>query len=166
MIGFTFSPQLLLEEEKKKTVRMHLISSASFSDILVGKLLVKLAFRVALTGMVMAIISGSLGGVPLRLLYVFLGTGFSLSLGFLYGSLFNSIQSVRPASVFILIIIILGGIFVGQLGQLLGAWLVHRTARIIPTYYLADGVINASQNLGSVSRNMLAISILINPSIL
>jgi ABC-type multidrug transport system permease subunit len=34
-------------------------------------------------------------------------------------------------------------------------------AKILPTYYLAEGVLNATQNLGSWSSNLLDIGVLL-----
>jgi ABC-2 type transport system permease protein len=161
VVGITFIPMLLLEEKEKKTLRMLLVSPASFIDILVGKLLVVLVFQLAITCVVLEILGSFTGNIPLILLYVFVGACFSLSTGLLLGSLINSMQSANTLSGFIAIIFTLGGIFVGQLGELLGNSPILKIVRFIPTYYLADGVINASQNIGTLGSNLLDISILL-----
>jgi ABC-2 type transport system permease protein len=53
------------------------------------------------------------------------------------------------------------GIFVDQWGELLGNGPVLQIARFLPTYYLADGMFNASQNLGSLGSNLLDIGIIL-----
>jgi hypothetical protein len=53
------------------------------------------------------------------------------------------------------------GIFVGQWGELLGNCPVLQIARFLPTYFLADGMFNASQNLGSLASNLLDIGIIL-----
>jgi ABC-2 type transport system permease protein len=161
VVGITFIPMLLLEEKEKKTLRMLLVSPASFIDILVGKLLVVLVFQLAITCVVLEILGSFTGDIPLILLYALVGACFSLSTGLLLGSLINSMQSANTLSGFIAIIFTLGGIFVGQLGELLGNSPILKIVRFIPTYYLADGVINASQNIGTLGSNLLDISILL-----
>jgi hypothetical protein len=53
------------------------------------------------------------------------------------------------------------GTFVGQWGELLGNGPVLQIASFIPTYYLADVMFNASQNLGSLGSNLLDIGIIL-----
>lgn len=160
-IGTIFIPTLLIEEKEKKTLRMLLVTPASFGDILAGKLLGVLVFQLAMTFVVLAILGGFSGAVPLVVLYVLLGACLSLSLGLLFGSLFNSVQSAGTVAGLVSIIYIVSGIFVGPLGELLGNGPVLQIARFIPTYYLADGITNASQNLGSLGSNLLDIGIIL-----
>lgn len=49
-----------------------------------------------------------------------------------------------------MIIYILAGLFVGPLGQLLGNNPAAWVAKALPTYYIVEGVYNASQELGSL----------------
>lgn len=166
MVGITFIPQLLLEEKERKTLRMLLVSPASFSDILVGKLLVVLVFQLATTAVVLAILGGFTGEVPLVVLYLVLGTIFSLSSGLLFGALFSSAQAASTVSGFVAFIYIISGIFVGQLGELMGRSPVQQVVRLIPSYYLAEGVVNASQKVGSVGSNLLDISVVVGSSLI
>jgi ABC-2 type transport system permease protein len=147
--------------KEKKTLRMLLVTPTTFIDILVGKLLVVLVFQLPITCLVLAILGAFTGAVPLILLFVFVGACFSFSTGLLFGSLLNSMPSANTLSGFIAILFTMDGIFVGQLGELLGNSLVLKIVRFIPTYYLADGVINASQNIGTPGGNLLDIGILL-----
>jgi ABC-2 type transport system permease protein len=165
MVGITFIPLLLLEEKEKKTLRMLLVTPASVADILVGKLLVVLVFQLAITSVVRAILGGFTGAVPFVLLYVSLGACFSLSSGLLFGSLFSSVQSAGTVSGLVSFVFIISGIFVGQLGELLSKGPVLQIVRFIPTYYLADGVVNASQNLGTLGSNLLDIGIILGRTV-
>jgi hypothetical protein len=56
--------------------------------------------------------------------------------------------------------------FVGRLGQLLGDGLAARLARILPTYYLAEGVVNASQNSGAWNTHLIDIGIILGSTAL
>lgn len=165
----------LLEEADQLCGRVALIVNGhiladvipvSFADILVGKLLVVLVFQLAITSVVLAILGSFTGAVPLVVLYMILGACFSLSSGLLFGSLFNTVQAAGTVSGLVSFVFILSGIFVGQLGELLGNGPVLQIARFIPTYYLADGVVNASQNLGTLGSNLLDIGIILDSTVL
>lgn len=77
----------------------------------------------------------------------------------------HSVHQASAVSGFVLFIIIITGIFVGQLGQLLGSGQVLQIIRAIPTDYLADGIVNASQNTGSMGSNLLDIGIILGSTI-
>jgi ABC-2 type transport system permease protein len=166
MVGTTFIPLLLLEEKEKKTMRMLMVSPASFSDILAAKLLVVLVFQLAITSAALAILGGISGNVLLVLVYVLLSAFFSLSLGLLFGSLFNTVTTAGTVAGFVSVVYILGGLFVGTLGQLLGQSPIATIARLLPTYYLADGVVSASQRLGTAGSNLVDIGVAMGSTIL
>jgi len=42
---------------------------------------------------------------------------------------------------------------------------VAKIARLLPTYYIAEGASNASQNLGSVGSNLLDIGVVLGSTI-
>jgi ABC-2 type transport system permease protein len=161
IVGTTFIPLLLLEEKEKKTLRMLLVTPASFSDILIGKLMIVLIFQLAITSVALAIQGGFSGDVPLVVFYVLIGAFFSLSLGLFFGSVFNTASAAGTVAGIVAIIYIVGGLFVGQLGQIIGNSLVLQIARLLPTYYLAEGVANAIQNLGSLSTNLIDTSVIL-----
>jgi ABC-2 type transport system permease protein len=148
IVGTTFIPLLLLE-----------------GDILIGKLLIVLVFQLAITCVALLIQGGFSGEVPLVLFYVLIGACFSLSLGLFSGSVFNTASAAGTVAGFVAIVYILGGLFVGQLGQILGGGLVGQIARLLPTYYLAEGVVNASQNLGSWGSNLLDIGVILGSTL-
>jgi ABC-2 type transport system permease protein len=155
IVGTTFIPTLLLEEKEKKTLRMLLVTPASFRDILIGKLLIVLVFQLSITCVALAIQGGFGGDVPLVSFYVLIGACFSLSLGLFFGSVFNTASAAGTMAGIVAIVYIIGGLFVGQLGQIVGNGLILQIARLLPTYYLAEGVANATQNLGSLGSNLI-----------
>jgi ABC-2 type transport system permease protein len=114
---------------------------------------------------VLAILGSFTGDIPLILLYLFFGACFSQSTGLLLGSLFNSIQSANTVSGLIAMVFILGGIFVGQLGDLLGKSPILKIIRFLPTYYLADGVVNASRSASTLGSNLFDIAIILTGTI-
>ncbi len=166
MVGITFIPLLLLEEKEKKTLRMLLVTPASFVDILAGKLLFVLVFQLAITSVVLAILGSFSGSIPLLLLFVVLGASFSLSTGLLLGSLFNTPQAASTVAGLFAVIFIVSGIFVGQLGELIGNSTIVRIVHFIPTYYIADGAINAAQNTATLGSVVLDVGISIASTII
>lgn len=164
-VGTTFMPLLLLEEKERKTLRMLLVTPASFADVLMGKLLIVLFFQFTVTWVALLIQGGFSGQVPLVLLYVIIGACFSLSLGLFFGSLFSTASAAGTVAGLVSIVYIIGGLFVGPLGQMVGNGPVLQIARLLPTYYLAEGVVNASQNLGAWSSHLVDIGVVLGSSV-
>ena len=79
--------------------------------------------------------------------------------------MFNTQSAAGAVSGFVAIIYIIGGIFVGPLGQLLGDNLAVKISRFLPTYYLAEGVMNASQSLGTWSSHLLDMGVLLGSTL-
>jgi ABC-2 type transport system permease protein len=164
-IGTAFVPQLLIEEKERKTLRMLMVSPASFSDILIAKLLVVLVYQLVLTGVVLAVMGAFTGHFGLVVLYALLGSCFSLALGLLFGSAFSTVSSATAAQGLVIFVYVLAGLFVGPLGALMGGNLIAQIAKVLPTYYVAEGVYNASQALGSAASNTLDICAILGSTI-
>lgn len=166
VVGITFMPQLLIEEKEKKTLRMLMVSPVSFEDVLIGKLLVVLVYQLVLSGVVLVIQKAFTGQVGLVVLYTVLGGVFSVALGLLIGSVFNTVSAASAVEGPVIGIFILAGIFVGPLGELMGSNLVSRIAKLMPTYYIAEGVANASQGLGTPASHLLDIGVVLASTII
>jgi ABC-2 type transport system permease protein len=166
LVGTSLIPTLLIEEKEKKTMRMLMVSPASFTDVILGKLLVVLVYQLVLSGVVLAIEGGYTGQISLVLLYTLLGSCFGLALGLLFGSIFQTASAAGAVGGIVSFIYILPGLFVGLLGQLLGNGFVTQLIKILPTYYIADGAYNAIENLGSFSGNLLDISVTLGSTII
>jgi ABC-2 type transport system permease protein len=165
IVGTTFVPQLLIEEKEKKTLRMLMVTPVSFGDVLLGKLLVVLVYQLLLTGVVLAILGAFTGQIALVLLYALLGGCFSLALGLLFGAVFNTVSAAAAAAGPVIFIYIIAGIFVGPLGQLLSNSPALWVAKALPTYYIAQGVYNASVRLGTLGSNALDTGVILGSTI-
>jgi hypothetical protein len=77
----------------------------------------------------------------------------------------HSIHQASAFSGFVLFIIMITAIFVGQLRQLLGSGQVLQIIRAVPMDCQADGTVNASQNTGSMGSNLLDIGIILGITI-
>lgn len=167
VIGTTFVPQLLIEEKEKKTLWMLMVTPASFGDVLLAKLLVVLVYQFLLTCIVLAMQSAFTGQIGLILLYAFLGACFSMALGLLFGAAFDTVSSAAAVEGIVIVIYIIAGLFVGPLGDLLGGnTIMIQLAKLLPTYYIADGVFKAAQSSGSFGGNLLDIGVILGSTLI
>lgn len=146
IVGTSVVPNLLVEEKEKKTIRMLMVSPASFTDVVLGKLLVGLVYQLVLAVAVIAIQKGFIGNIPVILLFVLLGSCFALALGLLAGSIFETTGALGGFISIVSIMFAVSSFLAGPLGTLLGSNPVVQAIRILPTYYVADGTFNALQN--------------------
>ncbi len=166
MVGLVFVPQLLIEEKEKKTLRMLMVTPASFGDVVIGKLLIVLVYQVILTGIVLSIQGGFTGQVSMVLLFALLGACFSLAIGLLMGSVFDNAGTAGGIGGIIMMVYVLSGLFSGGLGTyMLGNSPVLQVFKYLPTTYIADGAYNALVNQGSLASNLLDISVLVGSTI-
>jgi ABC-2 type transport system permease protein len=166
IIGTSFVPQLLIEEKEKKTLRMLMVTPASFQDVLLGKLLVVLVYQLILTSVVVAILGAFTGQVGLIVLYIVLGGFFSVALGLLFGAAFNTVSAAMAVEAPVMLVYIVAGIFVGPLGQLLGNNPALLLARLLPTYYIAQGAYNATQQAGALGTNLLDVGVILGSTLI
>lgn len=144
-VGTSLMPGLLVEEKEKKTLRMLIVSSASWGDIIAGKLLVGLGYQLILAAVALAVTKGYFGQVSLVLLFALLGSCFSLILGLLLGSLFKTTSAAGAAGLFAFIYII-PVFFTGVFGNLFSNNAASQIMRFVPTFYVAEGITSAMQN--------------------
>lgn len=165
MVGTSLVPGLLIEEKERKTLRMLMVAPASFTDVILGKLLVTLVYQLLLSLIVLAIIGGFMGQVPLVLLYTLLGACFSLALGLLFGGMFATASAAGAVSGIVSLIYIIPGIFSGPLGQLFGNNSLASLVKVLPTYYIADGIYNAMLNQGSSASTLLDLGVIVGSTL-
>src|SRR5260370_4906674 len=73
LVGTTLVPGILAEEKEKRTLRMLMVSPASYSDVVAGKLLVGLVYQLLLAALVLVINGGVLAPAPPLVLFSLLG---------------------------------------------------------------------------------------------
>ena len=161
LVGTSLVPGLLAEEKEKKTLRMLMVAPASFADIVAAKLLVGLVYQLLLALLVLTIKGGFAGQVPLLLLFVLLGSIFSVSLGLLLGSIFSTTTTAGAFSGMLSFIYILPVFFVGPFALLLAGSSFTQAIKALPTYYLADGATNAIQSQSTFSGTVLDTAIVL-----
>ncbi len=161
MVSISLMPGLLIEEKEKKTLRMLMVSPASFTDVILGKLLIVLGYQFLLSLLVLTILGGFTGQVGMVLLYTLLGACMSLAIGLLLGGAFQTASAAGAISGMLTFVYVIPTFFTGPLGAIIGNSSVNQFARVLPTYYLADGVYSAVQNQGTFGSHLLDLSVLL-----
>ena len=163
LVGTTLVPNLLVEEKEKKTLRMLMVSPASFADVIAAKLLVGLVYQFVLALVAVAITGGfAIGGqIPLLLLFILLGSLFSIAVGLLIGSIVNTTHAAGACGGSMSFLYVLPIFFVGPFAQLLGSSPFTQLIKILPPYYIADGTANAVTNANALAATMVDIGVTI-----
>jgi ABC-2 type transport system permease protein len=165
MTGTALMPGLLIEEKERKTLRMLMVTPASFADVILGKLLVALVYQLILSLVVLIIMGSFTGQIALLLLYTLLGACFSLALGLLFGGIFSTASTAGMVVGFVSFIYVIPGLFIGPLGSLFGNTPVGQAMKFVPTYYIADGAYNAIQSQGAFSDHLLNIAVILGSTL-
>ncbi|MEO8971048.1 MAG: ABC transporter permease [Ktedonobacteraceae bacterium] len=160
-IGIAFVPHLLVEEKEKKTMRMLMVSPASWGDIVLGKLLVGLVYQLAISFLVLLIQGGFIGQVPLVLLFLLLGSSFGLVVGLFFGSICQTNGNVGVFVGLVSFAYTLPSLVLGPLYIILQGSPLEQATKVLPTYYMADGILKAMQNQASPDNLLLDIVILV-----
>ena len=165
-VGISLVSTLLVEEKEKKTLRMLLISPASLNDVVLGKLLVGLVYQFLLSLVVMVVLQGFVGNLPLVFLFVLLIASFGLALSLLAGSIFRTTSGLGGFLGVASLLFVIPAVFSSSLGMMFGNTVVLRFMRALPTYYMADGLLNALQDQGALGRTLLDLSITLGSTML
>lgn len=158
-VGISLVSTLLVEEKERKTLHMLLISPATLTDVVLGKLLVGVAYQLILSVVVMALLHGFVGNLPLVLLFVLLITGFGHALSLLAGSIFHTTSGLGGFLGIVSLLFVIPAVFASPLGAFFGTGLVQGVLHLVPTYYMADGLLNALQNQGTIAGALLDIGV-------
>lgn len=156
MTGIYFIPHLLIEEKEKKTLRMLMVSPASFTDVILGKMLVVLVYQLLISCIAIALLQGFFGNVPILILFALLGVSFALSLGLFAGGLFQSNGALGGFINIVSILLVLPVIIVELAPSLTGnSNLILQIIKILPGYYIAQGAYDALTNQSSLHSILL-----------
>ena len=155
MIGTSIMPHLLIEEKERKTLRMLMVSPASFTDVILGKLLVVLGYQLLLSCAALAILKGFFGNVPILLLFALLGIIFALLLGLFAGGLFQNNGALGGFINIVSILLVLPGVIVGIAPLIGNGNPILQVIKILPSYYIAQGAYDALNNQSSLNSILL-----------
>jgi ABC-2 type transport system permease protein len=163
-VGMAVAPGLIIEEKEKKTLRMLMVSPASWADVIAAKLLVALVYQLVLALVVLGIVKGFTGQVVLVLLFTLLGSLFSVSLGALAGSIFKT-QAASGAFSGLGVFIFITPLFFSDLIGFGGNTPVAQAIKILPTYWLGDGAIKALQSRAALDNILLDVAIVLGSTL-
>jgi ABC-2 type transport system permease protein len=165
-IGISFVPGLLVEEKEKKTIRMLMVSPASWGDIVAAKLLVGLAYQLIVSAAVMVIVGGFVGQVPLVLFFTLLGSCFGLVMGLFFGSLLQTNGTVGTFVGLVGIAYTLPLLVLGPLYIVLQDTAFAQAIKVLPPYYIADGILKAMLNQATWDNILLDIVLILGCTVL
>lgn len=165
MVGTAVAPGLLIEEKEKKTLRMLMVSPASWADVIAAKLLVAFGYQVILALVALAITRGFTGQVPLVLLFAVLGSLFSVSVGALAGGIFKTQGASGAFGGIGGLLYLIPVFFVGSFGAAFGSGGVTQAIKVLPTYWLADGIANAIVNQSVLGTVLLDAGIVVGSTL-
>jgi ABC-2 type transport system permease protein len=163
-IGMAVAPGLIIEEKEKKTLRMLMVSPASWADVIAAKLLVALVYQLVLALVVLGIVKGFTGQVPLVLLFALLGSLFSVALGALAGSIFKT-QAASGAFSGLGVFIFITPLFFSDLLGFVGDNPFTQVIKVLPAYWLGDGIIKALQNRATLESILLDVVIVVGSTV-
>jgi ABC-2 type transport system permease protein len=152
IVGASLMPNLLIEEKERKTLWMLLISPATMTDIVAGKLLVGLGYQTGLSLVTLAVQRAFTRQTPVIVLFILLGCCLTVAMGLLVGSIFRSVHVGGPFTGIIALLFLLPAFFAGPLGKIVAGSLLQQCIRLLPTYYLADGLLAALQDQATLQQ--------------
>ena len=165
-IGIAFVPTMLIEEKEKKTLRLLMVSPASWSDIVLSKLLVALVYQLLISSAVLLIQGGFSGQVPLLLLFTLLSACFGLVIGLFFGCICQTNGTLGTFVGLMSFAYTLPALVIGPLYTVVQGSLLEQMIRVLPTYYMADSFLKAIQNQASLANTLPDIVILLGGTVL
>jgi ABC-2 type transport system permease protein len=158
-VGLAMMPGLLIEEKEKKTLRMLMVSPATFGDVIIGKLLVVLVVQLALSVVVVTLLGGFSGNMELMLLYLALGGTLAISVGLFIGSLLDNAAALAGLQIVPILVFIIPAIFIALAPYVGSSTPILQIIKFLPPYYVFDGAYNALKNQGTFSGNVLDVGV-------
>lgn len=145
IVGASLMPALLIEEKERKTLWMLLVSPATMTDVVAGKLLVGMGYQVLLSLVTLAVQHAFTRQSLVIVLFILLGACLTVAMGLLVGSIFRSIHVGGPFTGMIALFFLIPAFFAGPFGRMFDGGLLPQVMRLLPTYYLANGLLAALQ---------------------
>jgi ABC-2 type transport system permease protein len=165
VVGVSLMPNLVVEEKERKTLWMLLVSPASLADVVAGKLLVGFSYQLGLSLVTLAVQQAFVGQVGVVLLFVVLGAAFGVALGLLVGSLFRTSASTGLFTGLIALVYFFPAFLAGPFAHFfIGSpllWIV----RLVPTYYLAEGLLSGLQQQATAGGVALESSVVLGTTL-
>jgi ABC-2 type transport system permease protein len=165
-IGIAFVPGLLVEEKEKKTMRMLMVSPASWSDVVLGKLLVALVYQLLISAAVLAILGSFSGQLLALLFFVLISSCFGLVVGLLFGSFIQTNGNVGTFVGIVSIAYTLPALVLGPLYIVLQGSSFEQAIKVLPMYYMADAFLKALQGQATLENTLLDVTVVMGGTVL
>jgi ABC-2 type transport system permease protein len=132
--GVNMVPALIVEEKEKKTLDAILVTMTSRSAIIVGKCLVGFTMAVAMAALILALNQGFVGNMRSLAAVIALGAIAFVLVGLLVGAVVKTVQMASLVGSLILLPMVL----VATMADISPT--VSAVSRLLPSYYLLDGI--------------------------
>jgi ABC-2 type transport system permease protein len=156
--GLSIVANMVVEERERKTLRMLLVSPASMVDIVVGKSGVAFTYQAILALITLGITSGFTGQIPVTLLFILIGTSFTVCLGLLAAGIFQTTSATGAfggvAGFMFIVPAFFATPFFGD-----NANGVVTIIKLLPTFYISDGIYHALSSVTTASSLSLDVGI-------
>lgn len=152
IVGASLMPNLLIEEKERRTLWMLMVSPATMTDVVAGKLLVGLVYQTGLSLVTLAVQRALTRQALVIVLFILLGASLTVAMGLLVGSVFRSVHVGGPFTGIIALFFLVPAFFAGPLGKLFAGGLLQRVIGLLPTAYLADGLLAALQDQATLQQ--------------
>ncbi|MCX8094790.1 MAG: ABC transporter permease [Caldisericia bacterium] len=142
---------LISEELENKTIFALLSTPVTIGEIFFSKSIIGL-ITTLIPSILFTIITTGFKSFPLIFLILFLGSLFSISIGFLIGSIANDMMSIIGYGFLVFVIFLIPSFNILAPGSLTG-WV-----KLIPSHYITDAlhkIINFSSSLEEINLNIL-----------
>ncbi len=148
MVGVFVVPTILVEEKEKHTLQAVLVSPASYTDLVAGKVLVGLVYSL-LTALILLLLNdGFSGNAAVTLLAVLLGSLFLVQCGLLLGAVFTTTTQVNTWSSIVMLALLIPAMFIMPPQP---PEPIPTVTRLIPTSHMAEAIRLSLSNHATLS---------------
>jgi ABC-type Na+ efflux pump permease subunit len=136
MMGILLVPNLLFDEKQTKTMDALLVSPANINQVVLGKVLAGWFYMILTVGVVFLVNWSGVVHWGFAILFTVCSGLFSIALGLVLGSFFESQQEVTGWTAAILVIL-LGAVLMGMTGLEMPSW-IQSVLSWVPSVTLSD----------------------------
>jgi ABC-2 type transport system permease protein len=139
VVGTAVIPTMLVEEKERWTLRALMVTRATYTDVIVGKALVGMAYVLATAVILLALNDGLVGQVGLSLAAIVVGGAALVELGLLLGGICDDLTTLNTWSTVFTLVLMLPGMLAGLFSSnVFKLGVLELVVRLIPTFYVID----------------------------
>jgi ABC-2 type transport system permease protein len=139
VVGTAVIPTMLVEEKERWTLRALMVTRATYTDVIVGKALVGMAYVLATAVILLALNDGLVGQAGLSLAAIVVGGAALVELGLLLGGICDDLTTLNTWSTVFTLVLMLPGMLAGLFSSnVFKLGVLELVVRLIPTFYVID----------------------------